>query len=501
MRVSTMLKKNKILPFISNDAKSLNRESEITPWEKLIFLAIFIIFNICVIFNVIPYLRGPAPYPPDWQWPYLFVNTLSRIWAPIMVFLIIYIYVKRRIRNDWLFLVISVVLMYVLQFSLLYFQRSGILVLIHRIINPDINGYFTAALAIQDPFRFITDFNKHVLSLPMHAKGHPPGGVLFFWLIIKSISGLFIPFVEHIVPKHNDIRVLWLGLSNQQKTAALVAAICIPFLSSLTLVPLYYAGKVWHGVKTARKSIHLYMLIPSVLLFVPINDVFLPLFAITSFFLLVLGIRKKTLPYYYVSGLILTLGIYFSLSLLPLLLFFILCIVFEWFRDDSRCLYDLILPIGLVILSIITLPIILYITLRFDSLRMIQVLMSGLPVRRSYGVWVFYNIYDFLVFLGLPVVGVIVLGIKHFIGQCRKREFRSNDTILISFIIMLVLLDLSGSVRGEVARIWIPYVPFIVLSSAYTLTNLGNKNIDYSIFLFLQFVQVMILQMFWVTLW
>ena len=43
-----------------------------------------IVFVVAVALNLSPYLRGPAPYFPDWQWEYNFVNTYSNIWLPIL---------------------------------------------------------------------------------------------------------------------------------------------------------------------------------------------------------------------------------------------------------------------------------------------------------------------------------------------------------------------------------------------------------------------------------
>jgi hypothetical protein len=59
----------------------------------IICLTLF--FCLCVGSDITPYLRGPAPYPPDWRWDYLFVNTYPKIWVPLLVsFLSLYLYKK-----------------------------------------------------------------------------------------------------------------------------------------------------------------------------------------------------------------------------------------------------------------------------------------------------------------------------------------------------------------------------------------------------------------------
>jgi hypothetical protein len=76
------------------------------------------------------------------------------------------------------------------------------------------------------------------------------------------------------------------------------------------------------------------------------------------------------------------------------------------------------------------------------------------------------------------------------------------DPLTIGFIGMLLLLDISGTVRGEVARIWIPFYPFLVIILASFVTKqikLGKK-----LFVWLlcwQFIQILVMQEFWVMLW
>jgi hypothetical protein len=67
---------------------------------------------------------------------------------------------------------------------------------------------------------------------------------------------------------------------------------------------------------------------------------------------------------------------------------------------------------------------------------------------------------------------------------------------------MVLLLDLSGSVRGEVARIWIPFYPFFVIILAVFLSKqLKLKKNLFVFLLVLQFLQVLFMQEFWVMLW
>ena len=53
------------------------------------------------------------------------------------------------------------------------------------LIRPITNGgsYYRAAVTITDPVTFVETFEANQLGLPLHARTHPPGAVLSFWLL------------------------------------------------------------------------------------------------------------------------------------------------------------------------------------------------------------------------------------------------------------------------------------------------------------------------------
>ncbi|WP_049902950.1 hypothetical protein [Halococcus agarilyticus] len=52
------------------------------------------------------------------------------------------------------------------------------------LIRPIDNGgsYYRAAVGVTDPVAFVTTFEANQLQLPLHARTHPPGAVLSFWV-------------------------------------------------------------------------------------------------------------------------------------------------------------------------------------------------------------------------------------------------------------------------------------------------------------------------------
>ena len=477
-----------------------------------LFLVISIIsflYFLAIGTDIIPYIRGPAQYPPDWRWEYYFVNTLSRIWFPLLVMgSIFFLFTKitnfNKNNNENTLIYILILLNFLLQIALLYYSRSGMLVLFHRIINPDLNGYFTAALSIDSLSGFLQNFNKNVLSLSMHAQGHPPGAILFFWFINKI--AYFFPSADFIFkifpPHHPDVRSLWNMLLPYQKLGAIIAGFFIPFLSSITLIPLYYVTKYIYGKEAGINSIFLYSFIPSILLFIPINDVFLPLFSTISLVLFLKGINENNGILIFLGGLILSFGIFFSLSLLPLIfMFFILFILFFY---QKKSLFNFIfISLGVKFLvGFLALPLLLFVFFKFNFIEVGITIISGQASSRAYSTWIFYNLYDFFIFSGIPVLIIFLIITKNVLINVINKRWRKIDNLFLAFTFMLFLLNFSGFIRAETARIWIPFVPFlVVIVAGYMTKSLYIPKYYFIFILFLQAMQILVMQEFWVTLW
>ena len=79
---------------------------------------------------------------------------------------------------------------------------------------------------------------------------------------------------------------------------------------------------------------------------------------------------------------------------------------------------------------------------------------------RSYALWLVWNLIDFATFLSLPIVLLLIINLV------RSRSVglpRSIWPLTVASFTTLILLDLSGSVRGEVGRLWIYFGPLFVL--------------------------------------
>ena len=484
----------------------------ISPLFYISAVSLVLLFPIFI--DLTPYLRGPAPYPPDWQWTYQFSNTITKLWFPSLIIAAI-IYVsykadkfKKGISLRLLFLLIF--LGFLFQISMLFYSRAGLGVLLGRIINPMLNGYFTASLTVQDLPEFIRTFNQNIIDFPGYAKFHPPGGILFFYIIteaVKPISYYFLGIISFI-PTHSNIAILWNDLTSYQKFSALVSGFVPGITAYLSIIPLYLLTKITYGIKTAIRSAFLYLFIPSIILFNPNIDIFMPIFTLSSLYFFLRGLKSKENKYFAISGLILFVGTFFTLTFLPLLLFYFSLFALEMFKKHTMINLQRTRLFAYFLVGFISVPFILFYLFKLNFIQTGQLIMGYHELAQSgrqYFTWFFYNIYDFLLFAGIPI-GLVLIYMVYHTGKVllrdKARGIKKTDSIFLAFVIMLLAVNLTGAVRGETARIWIPYLPFLIIIVANFITNkLNLSRIQFIIFLFLSAVQIIVFQTVLVTVW
>ena len=145
-------------------------------------------------FDLLPWLRGPAPYPPEWQWAYRPI-ALARLAPALLVALALLAclaasasrWARERPRAAARWLLVAASLGGVaFQLALLEREPQGALrALMAHAVSPSISSYHTVAVSedARDPLAFL---RAHARLLPQltqgrkHAATHPPGPVLWY---------------------------------------------------------------------------------------------------------------------------------------------------------------------------------------------------------------------------------------------------------------------------------------------------------------------------------
>jgi len=96
--------------------------------------------------------------------------------------------------------------------------------------------------------------------------------------------------------------------------------------------------------------------------------------------------------------------------------------------------------------------------------------IAGPSGYRSYHIWVWMNLVEFGIFLGLPATLAVVWAVPQVIGHLRAQGGLQLPACLTAgALVVLALLDLSGIVRGETSRIWLFFAPYLVPAAAATI--------------------------------
>ncbi len=480
-----------------------------------LFTLITILFFILIATDLIPYLRGPAPHPQEWRWIYQYSNNLNKIWAPLVAGLSIILFsyaVKRKdatfiSKKKYLLISFIVIIGFLFQVSLLYYSRSGIRVLFSRIANPDITSHFSASVQIRpkDIPYFLKNFTSLIKDLPLHARSHPPGTILMFVGLNTLFENIPIPnSVLSLKPQRADVLDIWNQLQPAQKMTAVSSGFIIILLSQLAVIPLYLIATTLSNPKAAIYASLLYISIPALSSFPPFPDLFLPLFGLTAFYFLIKYFKNFKPSYLFITGLTLSTGLFFSLSLSPIILMSSLYYLFKSSMLDKPKRLGLKRHIKNAVsafLGFISFPLLMYILFGFNIFDVVISIIKANPVGfRSYPVWLFFNIYDFFLFIGV-IISLLFLWILSN-KKVKITADKNYGALILALISSIIIFDLSGSTRGETGRIWLPLMPYVVIIVAGFIYKLFPK-IRYlsSLIIILQIVQGILFQTFWVTLW
>lgn len=467
--------------------KEMNRKS----FTITILFSVF--FFTLVATNSIPQLRGPEPYPISWQWPYQADFFTPKLIVPLLVLstIVAILWFSERKNSPRLpYLWILFLLLYFFQLSVLYFSRGGIGIVLQRVIDPGMSGYFTAATKIHDVQNFLGQYHLNMHTYYTHPRAHPAGFILFFW-VINSISAMLTPLfksmINNIHPHHLVVMQLWTKLSSAQQLGAVMAGFLIPFLAALVIIPVYKIVSIYADNKTALRAAALCGVIPPVFLFTPLPDVLFPVLSMIALYFLVEGTEKNKVWSFALSGFIISLAVFCGLNAVPLLLILLLYLVL---RYNSVNLRSFMFFTG----GFITLPVIL-ITLGYHYVPvMIQAAVEG-RAPRDYWTWLPFNLLDFFIYTGVPLIIVFIYSLK----KKTKEKITTLKRLRTAFLITLLTLFLSGLTRGEVGRLWIVFMPLIVLLSSTYLKYFSTKQ--FLSIIVLQALQILILQGYWVSLW
>jgi len=123
---------------------------------------------------------------------------------------------------------------------------------------------------------------------------------------------------------------------------------------------------------------------------------------------------------------------------------------------------------------------------------------------RTYGVWVIWNVADFVLFLSLPIAILLIVRLPALLKTSylavRWRRAASWAPLAVAALSVFVMLDLMGISRGEVSRIWAYFGPlFVLLALTPVKTIWPSKRTGLAVFIGLIALQLFSMNTRWYT--
>jgi len=465
--------------------------------------------------DLAPWVRGPAPYPPEWEWLY---QPLDLAAAPTLVLVAAFLgyallvalvlhpklvrWPSSQVRRN-VALALGVVGFAGLQLAAAWANKGHVLNdIIWHTYEPPGNGYFMTAVRVEDFWQTLHHYAVAMPDFPHHRpQTHPPGIFLFYSAFIAlferlpEFSAWFAAMARGWAPPTQD----WVLLRDPYVPAAFFSGL-VRWVAAWFAPLAFYAflRRLDRSEDGGRATLALWgallvPLLPAVTSFFSHWDVNYLLLASAAWYFGLRGqdrLREADAPRlgrwldWVLAGLLLGLLTWLSFGnavicgLVGLHLLWRELITlrpsqprYGW-RDFGR----FVVGAGLLTAAVV-LPWLLawlawgmnYIELLGVGMRMHFELVTA---ARDLSIWRWMNLVDYALWVGPGVQLLGVVGSVWLLFHMRRGQLESSLAGMALIVwTALLALNLSGTTRGEIGRLWIFLMPFpIIFALPYVRT-------------------------------
>jgi len=440
-----------------------------------VLLGLFLL--VAIPLDLLPWLRGPAPYPPEWQWglrsephgPWLAAALLAAAVLGLIAAGSSAVASRHERGASAALLAVGILAGWALQLGLAATLPEGALrTLLKRATSRTFTSYHAVAISedARDPLTFLAHHAEHLAeyrSGAKHAATHPPGPVLFYRAALWVCEGS---------PRITEVLLDWARVPGREfappntraaRAAALLGALLLGLLGAVTAWPVAELARAMGlAPLMATQAGLLYLLLPGPTLMVPQFDaaLALPIAAATALLASAIttgrGVALKAtgagalaalaLFTSYGAAVFVTIGSLAALSLAP----------------SRRAAVRRGVPILLLAASSAALLTFATTLFGYDPMasarQALEIHREDYTAPRSYALWLVFNPLDLAVFLGAPVAA---LGLMR-LASLRAGKVGPGERFGVTLGAGLLALIASGATRGEVGRIWIPLMPLLL---------------------------------------
>jgi hypothetical protein len=431
-------------------------------------------------FDLAPWLRGPAPYPPEWQWAYRPDGASPPLLAAALCALGLLALLgatgaeavrRRAARLAPLLVGATVLLGWLFQLALLAREPgSPLATLLARTRSRSFTSYHAVAISpeARDPLGFL---RRHAESLrdevrsAKHAATHPPGPVLFYRAALAVCEGS---------PPLTNALLAAAGVPDRDfpppatraaRAAALLGALLLGLLGAATAWPVFRLAEALDldRLSAGRLGI-LWALLPGPALMTPQFDqaLALPVAAATLLALRALRAdrRGRAAGLGALAGVVGGIALFTSYGAIAFLAIGGACVLAAtraWRRS-----WPLALGGAVAALVAFGVPALLGHEPFRALATALRIHREVYTAPRSYPLWLLFDPLDLALFLGVPVAVAGVLRLLPSASSTPLGPVGRFHRAAFGGVAVLVLL---GVTRGEVGRLWIPLMPLLLVAS------------------------------------
>lgn len=389
-------------------------------------------------------------------------------------------YVLRHHHRTGLILALIVALGYLLQVSFGFIEGQGYEYIRLKLTDTGHRSYANIAVAdFGDPLAAVREYEQKY-GQKMFPSTKPPGVVLFH-ILLENVVNTVIPQPT----KEGRFLVLTRFM-----------AVIFPLVALLVVGVIYAFLRRVVKLEQAIVPALLFVFIPNIIL-IPmfLDQVLYPLLFMAGVWLLWRVWKGRSLLMAFIAGLYIYIAVFLTFAMVPLLPFFVLLVGLDYLanykhRRISQTVY-LFIALGLGLLfALISFRLLLNydILLRYETANRVVrnfdfVLRTGgkltedlttTAVRPGVGQILraaFLNNLEFAAAVGFPVYLLFLWGAFRTLARLARRKATELDLSLAALLLTFLALNVYGQMQGEAARLWMYWVPMVVIFAGLELIH------------------------------
>ncbi len=279
---------------------------------------------------------------------------------------------------------------------------------------------------------------------------------------------------------------------------ATFASFLYPLLAYLSIIPLFFISKLYLTQKEAFIPLLIFITLPNVtLVTLHLDQCLFPLFFTVALAFFLYGFEKNRPLFFLYSGLITSISIYISFSMIALLPLMVLISLNEFIQKknidsikheaepNNHLVHISIKALYYWVSGFLLFQLAVYIIFNYNFIHNYQ---FAIAMHKAWKikVWspqlIFYigflNIFEFAAWTSIPLFGFAVM---YMMKSCyRFNSMDKGKTLGLSFLIFFLMLAFFGKTVAETARLWIFLTPMFAVLGAMGITNSSRSYVGSS---------------------